>query len=97
MLGNAFDTFDQVVDRITEELGDMLKEKNRSYGDAVANPVNVFSKLSIKDKLAVRIDDKLARLKNGHEYPGDDTIKDLAGYLILWLVTEERIRNGKNK
>lgn len=94
MISQAYDTFDQVVDRVTSDLATLLKEKNRAYGDSVKNPVKCFSKLQVMDRLAVRIDDKIARLANGHEYPGDDTVKDLAGYLILWLVTQERSKNG---
>ena len=38
------------------------------------------------EQIDVRIDDKLNRIKNGHEFHGEDTIKDLIGYLILRLV-----------
>lgn len=70
-----------------QEMADFLVEKNKSYGNSVSQPISVFAKRL--DKLAqidVRIDDKLNRLKNGQEFPGDDTIKDLAGYLILRMV-----------
>jgi hypothetical protein len=68
----------------------MLIEKNRAYGDSALEPVRVFSKTDTTEQLYVRIDDKLSRVKRGHEYPGDDTIFDLIGYLILLLISKER-------
>jgi hypothetical protein len=71
-------------------LADFLVEKNQAYGNSAAEPVAIFAKRL--DKLAqidTRIDDKLSRLKKGNEYPGDDTIKDLAGYLILRMIVAE--------
>lgn len=64
-----------------------LVEKNRAYGNSVAEPSAIFAKrLDPLAQIDVRIDDKLSRLQRGSEYPGDDTIKDLAGYLILRIV-----------
>ena len=69
------------------EIADMLVEKNAAYGNSVGDPLNVFStELSPLQKMDVRIDDKLSRLARGTEYPGDDTIMDLTGYLILRMV-----------
>jgi hypothetical protein len=68
----------------------MLIEKNRAYGDSALDPVRVFSKQDNIEQLYVRIDDKLSRIKRGYEYPGDDTIFDLVGYLVLLLVAKER-------
>lgn len=86
-------TFSDKVDIICKEIADMLKEKNKSYGDAALNPVRIFSKQNSCEQLKVRIDDKLSRLARGNEYPGDDTIFDLAGYLVLFLINE-RSNNG---
>ena len=72
------------------EIANFLVEKNRAYGNSVGEPVSIFAKRL--DKLAqmdVRIDDKISRLQKGSEYPGDDTVKDLAGYLILRMVITE--------
>jgi hypothetical protein len=76
-------------DRITltcKALSTMLCEKNEAYGDSALNPVRIFSKADAEEQLLVRLDDKLSRLARGHEYPGDDTLWDVAGYLILLLV-----------
>lgn len=69
-----------------EELSVFLIGKNRAYGNSFQQPINIFSKTTPVDQLKIRIDDKLNRLKNGSEYPGDDTILDLIGYLVLLRV-----------
>lgn len=67
-----------------EEIKLVLLKKNAAYGNAAAEPVSVFAKeTGPVDKIHVRLDDKLTRLIRGHEYPGDDTVLDLLGYLIL--------------
>lgn len=71
---------------VCRELADLLVEKNRSYGNSALEPLAVMSRLTARERLAVRIDDKLSRIARGHEYPGDDTLRDLAGYLVLALV-----------
>lgn len=74
-----------------EELANFLVEKNASYGNSAAEPVDIFSRgLTPLQKIDVRIDDKLSRLQKGTEYSGDDTFKDLAGYFILRLIVADR-------
>ena len=70
------------------EIAHMLIKKNKSYGNSALNPVRVFSKTGPKEQLYVRIDDKLNRLMKGTEYPGDNDIDDLIGYLILLKVAK---------
>jgi hypothetical protein len=71
--------------RACEELCAMLIKKNQSYGNSAFDPLRLFSKASPREQLLVRIDDKLSRLVYGSDFPGDDTIVDLAGYLVLLL------------
>ncbi len=68
-----------------QRLQAMLLAKNDSYGNSAADPLRVFSRVDAEQGLLVRIDDKLSRIARGAEYPGDDTIMDLAGYLVLLL------------
>ena len=72
-----------------EEIKEMLLAKNKAYGDSALNPVRVFSKADSVEQIRVRLDDKLSRLKRGNEFDGDDTIKDLIGYLILFRIASE--------
>lgn len=67
----------------------LLLEKNAAYGNSALDPVRVFSKCAADEQLRVRIDDKLSRIARGHEYPGDDTINDLIGYLILYKIANQ--------
>jgi len=71
-----------------DEMKEFLIEKNESYGNSAFEPVGIFSTGSAVENLCVRIDDKLSRLMGGEEFAGDDTIKDLCGYLILLMVAE---------
>ena len=66
-----------------------LEEKNAAYGNSVAEPVRAFAKgVPTLTQIDVRIDDKLSRLIRGHEFVGDDTVKDLAGYLLLRMAVQ---------
>jgi hypothetical protein len=88
----------ETEEAITKEMSSiekMLIDKNRAYGDSALEPVRVFSKSKTIEQLYVRIDDKLSRVEGGHEYPGDDTIKDLIGYLVLLLIAKEREENER--
>ena len=73
------------------EMADFLVGKNRAYGNSAQEPIGVFAKrMDTLSQIDVRIDDKLNRLANGSEYPGDDTIKDLTGYLLLRMIVSEQ-------
>lgn len=81
--------FDKVVDEICEGLATLLKEKNKSYGNAALDPIRVFSKLDSYEQLLVRIDDKLSRIKRGTNAFQEDTVLDLVGYLILLMISKK--------
>lgn len=78
------------IERISREVADLLIAKNKSYGDSALHPSRIFSKSDAVEQLLVRIDDKLSRIQNGHEWPGDNEIDDLIGYLILLKIAKER-------
>ena len=66
------------------EIRELLVSKNIKYGNSALEPLEIFSKLSAKEGLLVRIDDKLKRIKNGSlEKDDEDVINDLIGYLVL--------------
>jgi hypothetical protein len=81
---------EQKITEVMSGIEKMLIEKNRAYGDSALDPVRVFSKDDAIQQLYVRIDDKLSRVQRGYEYPGDDTVFDLIGYLVLLLIAKER-------
>lgn len=78
------------IERISKQVSDLLISKNKSYGDSALNPSRIFSKADRVQQLLVRIDDKLSRIQNGHDWPGDNDIDDLIGYLILLKIAKER-------
>jgi hypothetical protein len=78
------------IARVVKQVGDLLIAKNKSYGDSALHPTRVFSKSDTVEQLLVRIDDKLSRIQNGENWPGDNDIDDLIGYLILLKIAKER-------
>ena len=70
---------EDLIENVCSDIQEMLVQKNRAYGDSALDPVRIFSKSDAVEQIYVRIDDKLSRVKRGHEYPGDDTIKDQIG------------------
>lgn len=75
--------FEDKVKEVTSGVYRMLVEKNKAYGNSALDPVRIFSKASTREQLLVRIDDKLSRIARGNEFPGEDVIDDLLGYLVL--------------
>ena len=72
------------VSNVLIEIKDLLIEKNLKYGNSALEPLGIFSQLSAKEGLLVRIDDKLKRIKNGTlDRDDEDVINDLIGYLVL--------------
>jgi len=85
-------TFDQQVKEVLNEIETLLISKNAKYGNSALEPLGVFSQLSAKEGLLVRIDDKLKRIRNGSlEKDDEDVVNDLIGYLILLKISGLRI------
>jgi hypothetical protein len=77
-------SFDVEVGKVLQEIQEMLISKNQKYGNSALEPLGVFSQLSAREGLLVRIDDKLKRIKNGSlEKDDEDVVNDLIGYLVL--------------
>jgi len=93
-LDDAYDKFapkngvEREINSICSEMADFLISKNRAYGNSALEPVRVFSKSGNQEQLLVRIDDKLSRFFKGKEFPGDNDIDDLIGYLVLLKVAK---------
>jgi len=86
---------EELIKEVGREVVTLLLEKNKAYGDTANNPPQIFSKLSPKEGLLARIDDKLSRIKQvGLNDLTEDTVKDLIGYLILYKV---QIKKEENK
>jgi hypothetical protein len=72
-----------------------LVEKNRKYGNSALDPIRVFAKSDTLEQIRVRMDDKINRIKNGQADEDEDVYKDLAGYLILYMVARDGVKSEK--
>jgi hypothetical protein len=81
-----------------KKLEKLLLSKNAAYGNSALDPLNVFSKADAVAGIKVRIDDKLKRIQNaGLVDATEDTLQDLAGYLILLMIAKEDASNHIQK
>lgn len=64
---------------LLDSLNDLLVYKNKKYGNVALQPLDIFSKYG---GIGQRLDDKLARVKNGETLRKND-VCDLIGYLVL--------------
>lgn len=72
------------LDAMIKNITDLLKSKNKAYGNSALKPAKIFSQLDATESLCARIDDKLMRIKNrGITDATEDTVDDLIGYLLL--------------
>jgi hypothetical protein len=76
----------QEIYDICLEMAEFLIKKNIAYGNSALDPVRIFSSSDNVEQIKVRIDDKLSRFMRGNEFPGDNDIDDLIGYLVLLKV-----------
>lgn len=87
-------TFHEQVYKVLSEITEMLVEKNQKYGNSALEPLGVFSQLSAKDGLLIRIDDKLKRIKNGSlDHDDEDVVNDLIGYLVLLKIHANKVQS----
>ena len=85
--------------RISEEcdaLERLLIAKNAAYGDSASRAPILRPTLETTTAIFVRMSDKIARIRSllsgaeANEESLDDTIRDLAGYCVLYLATKEK-------
>lgn len=68
--------------KVADSMASLLEYKNEKYGNAVLDPLTIFSG---KCKAGTRIDDKLGRIRNNKELLKND-VSDLIGYLMLTCI-----------
>lgn len=95
--GIYYESSQDKIIKMCEEVKELLLEKNRKYGDSALNPIKVFSKVDAIEALLVRIDDKLSRIKNSQTDEDEDVIYDLIGYLILLRVKQKEQNDKKQR
>ena len=77
------DNFERQLDLVLTTIREMLLDKNRKYGNSALKPMRVFSKAPPLEQIAVRMDDKLSRIKSAQGDDLEDAKLDLLGYLVL--------------
>ena len=91
---------EELIKQVARDVVLLLLEKNKAYGDTANNPPQIFSKLSAREGILARLDDKLSRVKNkGLNDNTEDNISDIIGYLILYKVQvlKEELIKKKDK
>jgi len=85
----------EIIKEVARDVVTLLLKKNADYGDTANHPPQIFSKLSPKEAILARLDDKLSRVKHkGLNDVTEDTVTDIIGYLILYKV---QLRKEENK
>lgn len=89
---------DSRYSRVGQEIGDLVSEKQKAYGDSFGNAHRVMNALypngifpgQMCDALTiVRIVDKLFRIANKKNAFGESPYRDIAGYALLAVVRDE--------
>ena len=94
----------ELIATVAKNLGELVVEKNKRYGDSALNPLKIFSKhtrtlpptltaevlneIQSFNQILTRLDDKLKRVQNGEELLKND-VADIMGYLVLLCVRQE--------
>jgi len=78
----------QKIIALCDSMKALLLEKNQRYGDSALSPLGIFSTLNATEGIKVRLDDKLARIKNHPESLRKNDIADIIGYLILLCIAQ---------
>ena len=81
-----------------QQLEELLVRKNDAYGDSALSPLGVFSSANASSGIKIRLDDKLKRIANaGLVEDTEDTLIDIAGYIILLIIAKENESNDIQK
>jgi len=77
------------------EIEELLIDKNNKYGDSALDPLKIFSCCDASTSIKVRLDDKLKRIANaGLVEDTEDTLIDIAGYIILLMIAKDNESNN---
>ena len=81
-----------------QQLEDLLVKKNSAYGNSALEPLGVFSSANASSGIKIRLDDKLKRIANaGLVEDTEDTLIDIAGYIILLMIAKDNESNDIQK
>lgn len=78
--------FDSTKKEVLLSIGNTLIEKNKRYGNAALEPINVFYKGDATTSILIRLDDKYSRVLNSDIIRLND-LYDILGYLFLLSIS----------
>lgn len=82
-----YDRWAPDIIRECDEIRELLLAKNEAYGNSALQPLRLFSQLDPVERIWVRIDDELSRIRHRGVFVGDlPALGDLIGHLILLKV-----------
>jgi hypothetical protein len=88
-LQNCAETFNSEVTKLAVSMANLVISKQQKYGKS---NINDFGEMGI----LIRMNDKFARLKNmllnnvqDTKEPIDDTLRDIIGYSLLWIMLRD--------
>jgi len=88
--------FKKTLTKEVEDLAKLIIAKNARYGNSALTPPALCPVLTAKEGIQVRLGDKFARMRQlvetdevVAEEPLRDTVKDIIGYCLLWLIADE--------
>lgn len=79
--------FEEVRKNVLESLRNVLIEKNKRYGNAALEPLNIFYSGMATSSICIRLDDKISRVRNSEVLRKNDMF-DLLGYGVLLCLAE---------
>lgn len=79
--------FNELKNSVLNSVSEVLIEKNRKYGNAALEPIGLFYKGDSAASIAIRIDDKISRVRNAEELRKNDMF-DLLGYGLLLGISQ---------
>ena len=86
------------IEKKCRELKELLLRKNDAYGNSALEPLGVFSSCKSSEGIKIRLDDKLKRIANaGLVDDTEDTLIDIAGYIILLMIAKDNENNNIQK
>ena len=86
------------IENKCRELKELLLKKNDAYGNSALDPLGVFSSCKASEGIKIRLDDKLKRIANaGLVEDTEDTLIDIAGYIILLMIAKDNESNNIQK
>ncbi|HPV99319.1 MAG TPA: hypothetical protein PLZ78_15910 [Spirochaetota bacterium] len=84
---NPMGPMGEMIPAFLDQVEHFLLEKIRRYGNSALVPLNIFSRAPAAELVRARIDDKIARIRNGSELRKNDVV-DLIGYLVLLSIQQ---------